>query len=628
MKFNKNKTRPPEGTGANPWPPLKNDPKSVRNQAILKKFRGTSPSGLEKEVRSLDIRAIYVFIKKYFISKTECPNIIRVYNCRRRFFGMSHQNEVSLIELFNVISSGNNDLVHSYLKIHDFEYNYEFDKEQIKVSELNSYKNLLKHMVTELSPSQTSGFYLGFKLKDQANTQFDLLKVANETVVNIEFKSDEPDKGILSQASEHHRILSMAFNRIIVLEHLATTDELFCYDSSNKKMVLVPYNRLKDIIPNDSTGLNKLIKMTRSDFLVAPYNEPQKFLRSSYQLTTNQNNIKSAILKSGKGMSMIKGGPGSGKTLLLVDIVRELQSKGFSIGMVMGAKPSSGQKLLMETMGVSLYWYYTLSSLEPLLDKDVLVFDETQRITQNIIDEVKKLTSDKIVVFSIDQQQVVHPEEKDREVQKQLEDIIDDKQIYELKQSVRINPELNSFYHRLLNKKYRGAPVSTFDNAAVRYFNDENDAKTYIQSKRDSGSVVIESDEYITQSTNRKTRKKEVEVSKNTKDVIGQEFRDVLLVFDQYVDYGEDDKLFVKNHGYYPYYDEKMIFQAITRASNSLEIVILNNLELYIALQGLLTRSRDSHKKNLDKKNELKEQVKSLKLRVDELEHQLAEYKS
>lgn len=541
---------------------------------------------------------------------------------------MSHQNEVSLIELFNVISSGNNDLVHSYLKIHDFEYNYELDKEQIKVSELNSYKNLLKHMATELSPSQTSGFYLGFKLKDQANTQFDLLKVANETVVNIEFKSDEPDKEILSQASEHHRILSMAFNRIIVLEHLATTDELFCYDSSNKKMVRVPYNRLKDIIPNDSTGLNKLIKMTRSDFLVAPYNEPQKFLKSSYQLTTNQNNIKSAILKSGKGMSMIKGGPGSGKTLLLVDIVRELQSKGFSIGMVMGAKPSLGQKLLMETMGVSLYWYYNLSSLEPLLDKDVLVFDETQRITQNIIDEVKKLTSDKIVVFSIDQQQVVHPEEKDREVQKQLEDIIDDKQIYELKQSVRINPELNSFYHRLLNKKYRGAPVSTFDNAAVRYFNDENDAKTYIQSKRDSGSVVIESDEYITQSTNRKTRKKQVQVSKNTKDVIGQEFRDVLLVFDQYVDYGEDDKLFVKNHGYYPYYDEKMIFQAITRASNSLEIVILNNLELYIALQGLLTRSRDSHKKNLDKKNELKEQVKSLKLRVDELEHQLAEYKS
>ena len=268
---------------------------------------------------------------------------------------MSHQNEVSLIELFNVISSSNNHLVHSYLKIHDFEYNYELDQEQIKVSELNSYRNLLKHMVIELSPSQASGFYLGFKLKDQANTQFDLLKVANETVVNIEFKSDMPDKEILSQASEHHRILSMAFNRIIVLEHLATTDELFLYDSSKKKMVPMPYNSLKDIIPNDSTGLNKLTKMTRSDFLVAPYNEPQKFLKSAYQLTTNQNNIKSAIINSGKGMSMIKGGPGSGKTLLLVDIVRELQSEGLSIGMVMGAKPSSGQELLMETMGVSLY---------------------------------------------------------------------------------------------------------------------------------------------------------------------------------------------------------------------------------------------------------------------------------
>ena len=541
---------------------------------------------------------------------------------------MSHQNEVSLIELFNVISSSNNDLVHSYLKIHDFEYNYELDKEQIKVSELKSYKNLLEHMVTELSPSQTSGFYLGFKLKDQANTQFDLLKVANETVVNIEFKSDMPDKEILSQASEHHRILSMAFNRIIVLEHLATTDELFLYDSSKKKMVPMPYDRLKDIIPNDSTGLNKLTKMTRSDFLVAPYNEPQKFLKSAYQLTTNQNTIKSSILRSGKGMSMIKGGPGSGKTLLLIDIVRELQSKGFSIGMVMGAKPSSGQELLMETMGVSLYWYYHLSSLEPLLDKDVLVFDETQRITQNIIDEIKELTSDKIVLFSIDQQQVVHPAEKDREVQNQLKDIIDDQQIYELKQSVRINPELNSFYNRLLDKKYRGAQFSTFDNAAIRYFNDENDAKTYIQSKRDSGSVVIESDEYITTSTNKKTRKKQVQLSKNTKDVIGQEFRDVLLVFDQYVDYDADGQLFVRNHGFYPYYDKNMIFQAITRASNSLEIVILNNLELYLDIQDLLTRSRDSHKKNLDKETELRNQIKALNLRVNQLEHQLAEYKS
>lgn len=48
---------PLAGTGVNPWTLLKNDPKSVRNQAMLKNFRGTIPSGLEKEVRSLDIRA-------------------------------------------------------------------------------------------------------------------------------------------------------------------------------------------------------------------------------------------------------------------------------------------------------------------------------------------------------------------------------------------------------------------------------------------------------------------------------------------------------------------------------------------------------------------------------------------
>ncbi|ORI79435.1 hypothetical protein BMS90_06765 [Leuconostoc mesenteroides subsp. mesenteroides] len=313
---------------------------------------------------------------------------------------MRHQKEVSLLELLNVINTNNDNLIHSYLKLHDYEYNFIKNKEQIDIKELTSYKTLLDHLITVLSPAQSLGFHLGFKLKDQANTQFDLLKVANDTVVNIEFKSETPNKKISKQATEHFRFLSMVFSRVIILEHLASTDELWIYDDKSKEMKLISYDKVKKLIPNDSTDLRVLSDLSRSDFLVAPYNEPEKFMKSAYELTSDQKEISHKIVSNATDMSMISktnhmsminGGPGSGKTLLLIDIVRELKKRDFSIGMVMGARPSSGQKELMEKLDVSLYWYYNLESLSPLIDKDVLVFDETQRITQNIIDEVKNL---------------------------------------------------------------------------------------------------------------------------------------------------------------------------------------------------------------------------------------------
>ncbi|MCG5037717.1 DUF2075 domain-containing protein [Lactiplantibacillus plantarum] len=110
--------------------------------------------------------------------------------------------------------------------------------------------------------------------------------------------------------------------------------------------------------------------------------------------------------------TVIEGGPGSGKTLLLIDIIREYRQRNLKVGMVMGAKTSSGQKQLMESLGVSLYWYYELANLTPLLEKDILVFDEAQRIPGNLIDEALALPNNVSKIFSIDKEQIVHPEEK------------------------------------------------------------------------------------------------------------------------------------------------------------------------------------------------------------------------
>ncbi|MCG5037718.1 hypothetical protein MAA39_16510 [Lactiplantibacillus plantarum] len=107
---------------------------------------------------------------------------------------------------------------------------------------------------------------------------------------------------------------------------------------------------------------------------------------------------------------------------------------------------------------------------------------------------------------------------------------------------------------------------------------------------------MVESDEYTTKTTFTKTRSKKYPQSKNVKDVIGQEFKNVMLIFGEYVSYDSEGKLKVNSPEYYPYIDEKMIFQAITRASHSVEILIINNINLYLDLQDILTRSRDTPK--------------------------------
>lgn len=525
---------------------------------------------------------------------------------------MSKQNEVDLSELLSVIETENKDLIHSYLKLHDIEYNFAKDREQIDTKELVSYKKLLGHLVDELLPKQLSGFYLGFKLKDQANTQFDLLKVSKDTVLNFEFKSDTPNKLISEQAAEHYRFLNMKFSRVIVLEHLVSSDELFLYNPNSKQMEPMSYNNLHRLIPDESTGISPLENMTRSDFLVAPYNEVQKFLNASYELTTPQKNIKDKILLQNLKFTVIEGGPGSGKTLLLIDIIREYRQRNLKVGMVMGAKTSSGQKQLMESLGVSLYWYYELANLTPLLKKDILVFDEAQRIPGNLIDEALALPNNVSKIFSIDKEQIVHPEEKNRDIQNKLENSIPDSNIFHLKKSIRINPELSDFYKRLLDKKARSS-FHNFENVSIRHFQNRNTACQYINEQCEKGVVVVESDEYTTKKTFTKTRLKKYPQSKNVKDVIGQEFKNVMLIFGEYVSYDSEGKLKVNSPEYYPYIDEKMIFQAITRASHSVEILIINNINLYLDLQDILTRSRDTPKKRNTKIDELTSQIKSLK---------------
>ena len=67
----------------------------------------------------------------------------------------------------------------------------------------------------------------------------------------------------------------------------------------------------------------------------------------------------------------------------------------------------------------------------------------------------------------------------------------------------------------------------------------------------------------------------------NSHQVVGQEFENVITILDNHFYYSEDGILQAYKILYNPYSTLKMFFQQITRAINKLEIVVIENIELY-----------------------------------------------
>lgn len=94
-------------------------------------------------------------------------------------------------------------------------------------------------------------------------------------------------------------------------------------------------------------------------------------------------------------------------------------------------------------------------------------------------------------------------------------------------------------------------------------------------------------------------------------------FKNVVILFDQYVHY-EDDKLQYRKPGFYPYLELQMFYRAITRASNTVEVVVYNNEVLYLEIQRILTATRDRERKDREKISELTAKIHSLKTQLEE----------
>jgi Uncharacterized conserved protein (DUF2075). len=460
-------------------------------------------------------------------------------------------------------------------------------------------------------------------LHNNADTQFDLLKPLDDEIINIEFKEQEPEKDTLSQAVDHYRFLKMQYSKVWVYLYRNDLNVLYRFEPGTKTLVAVTNDDLVTNIPKGTDTVAPLLEMEPSDFLVSPYTQPEKFMNSFYELSGKQERVKATILSNLKGIHVIKGGPGAGKSLVIIDIIKELVNSGLKVALIMGAKPGNGQKRLAELLGFELFWYYNIGDLSQLGEFDAFVFDESQRITQGVIDAALAMPADTLRIFSIDQNQVVHPDEANRNVESQLDEV-KTASVTKLPNSVRSKPEFISFIKKMFNLHAKHAALLDYPSVKLTYFRPEQNYKGYLKMQKELfGVTVLEPDVFRSHFFNRTTGNKKIAESTNVKDVIGQEFENVLIVLDDKVNY-DDNGILQYNIEGYPYDAIKMLYQAITRATKTIEIVVTANKELYITLQQLLTSNRDRYKEKEDKMAALVLENKQLAKENLDMKEQLA----
>ena len=175
-----------------------------------------------------------------------------------------------------------------------------------------------------------SDFYINYIIP-HISKEFDLLRIGENYIVNIEIKSIYKSDDIISSQIAKNRFYLNALGKEIrfyafVLENkklYQVGDELIVSDFASLK------NDLKHQCHLFQGDINDLFKPSK--YLISPLTASPQFINNQYFLTNKQLEIKKKIMKQCQKhdkyqLLLIQGDPGTGKTLLLYDIVKGLQN--------------------------------------------------------------------------------------------------------------------------------------------------------------------------------------------------------------------------------------------------------------------------------------------------------------
>lgn len=461
-------------------------------------------------------------------------------------------------------------------------------KLKVKPQEFDAIRSLVNMLLgIGVEIKDFENFFLSFTI-EQIGKEFDLIKLHKDNLVlSIELKSEEVGVEAIQNQLEKNRYY---------LKHLAPDVRLYTFVETGKKLYkytskglqLVGVEDLKDTMQlfQESLGENLESLFQANSYLISPLNSHQKFMYGDYFLTNQQHDIKKKIvdliLVNDKEYVLgIKGKAGTGKTLLLYDIIKEIAERGENCCLIHSGILCDGHRILSAKWdNVTIFSAKELNGdgVENLKRYQFIFVDESQRIYSSTFEKIIKevISESKTVIFAYDYAQSLSITEEERNIPAKLQKI-DGFMEYTLSDKIRTSKEIASFTRTMMNLNNRARGYMDYSDIDVLFANNIEEAKRLINLYDEKGYIFIS----YTQSMYYRNSIDLYPNNYDTHHVIGQEYDKVMIMMDKNFRYDKERRIQGKEHPNPDLLFYKLLYQAISRAREKLCVLIVENYKLF-----------------------------------------------
>ena len=466
---------------------------------------------------------------------------------------------------------------------------------KIRGWEMTGLKSFCEKLMPCCEDACSLTFYYSYTMS-KLGKEFDLIRIADDQIVNIELKSGNvSDDAIRSQLVQNRYYLGALGKPVYYYTYISNQDRLVRLSNSGK-LVDSYFEELGTLLDNqDGIYEGDIEELFKEDkYLISPITDPGRFLRKEYFLTFQQRDIKKQILKNireGINLQGFTGLPGTGKTILLYDIAMNLSGKTSVCIFHFGSHRKELEQLNDRLKRIDFYYCEKNTLPEVKRDYSVILIDEGHGMGEKAFSQIRKYSStwNSPVIISYDNVDCVSEKER-LGIGATLFESLDEFRGFKLTNKIRMNSELSFFLRTLFSasKIYK----RDYPHVSVSFGRDENEAMNLIRYYEKEGFMFIWDKSLGADIDRYESFPGEAMMRLESSMVTGKEFDKVVMLIDDSFYYDENGYLRNTESSQTSETSKIMnLFHGLSRAKKNISLVIKGNMDLmeriYLILQKI-----------------------------------------
>lgn len=457
---------------------------------------------------------------------------------------------------------------------------------KVKDWEIKGLRTLSERLYGVTDNATSLKFFYSFTMP-KLGKEFDLLRISNDSVVNIELKSGNvSDEVIKRQLIQNRYYLSTLDRTMYSYTYISEADRLVRLTGGGR-IIDSTWEELADVLNKQQDCYEGHIEeLFREDrYLISPLTDPLRFLRGDYFLTAQQRDIRNNILadvldkpgviKREVSVHGFTGLPGTGKTILLYDIAMQLSTASKVCVFHFGSHEKELEHLDERLKRVDFYYCDNHSQIELREEYSAILVDEGHRLNadnlKEIMDIANKFASP--VIISYDREDSIAYEERNHDGSELIESLTGFHG-YKLTNRIRLNSELSAFIAKLMfmGSNHR----KEFPSVSVAYSSNDSETEIIVSDYIKQGYIYIYDDEM-------NASPKEGDGCMEVSEATCREFDRVVMLINNSFAY--DDKGYLRSvSADHPVVRD--LFHGLSRAKDKIAVIVQDNEDV---LNGILT---------------------------------------